>query len=329
VAQAFALPALFVTLLRGALGGAPYDLSAGDRAIWAPAKVRVGDQDPDEKDIWSKIDRRIQGFASRGKKATLGLLQELISDSISFGAPAFNRGDVEECSRFYIKTAESILAAFKMEKSATKGAGQALADLQAAVARSAQFPRVERKAWALRFAFDKILLAWQIAASHAKGLVIIGNQNFSAGNYPEAADSFRESLLILEDLVGQDLDQIEIATRASGLMLGHALLSDAKYEESARALEAGVKYIPDWPRQSFDFRKLFRADQYEECLKSLQGAAGKDGAKADVHFLLGYVFHFTGKKEDAKVLFEKALRLNPAHVGAQQFLGGSPKAKEY
>ena len=70
----------------------------------------------------------------------------------------------------------------------------------------------------------------------------------------------------------------------------------------------------------------------------LEEKAKKDDKDASMQFLLGYEYHFTGKKNAAREQFEKTLKLEPDHAPAKLFLkqldtpkadGDSKKSKSF
>lgn len=265
------------------------------------------------------VDRRIQAYTGQGRRATLGLLKEIVGDAVGFGAPAYNRGEIDASARFYQKTAEDLTAAFSDAK-ATPGAARELAALRTALARCAKVASPDRRAWLVRFAFDRITLDWGLAAFRVKGLTDLGNQNFGAERYTEAADAYGESVEVLEDISGDDANGLDAVLRTAGVMHAHALMADHDYGGAAHALIAGLAYMPELPHRPFDLTKIFRKVKLDALVAELEAAAAKPGAKADEVFLLGYMYLCTGKTEPARAQFKKALTLEPAHAGAQRFL---------
>jgi tetratricopeptide (TPR) repeat protein len=153
-----------------------------------------------------------------------------------------------------------------------------------------------------------------------KGLTELGNQNFGAERYTEAADAYGESVDLLEDISGEDANGLDVVLRTAGVMHAHALLADRDYAGAANALTTGLAYMPELPHRPFDLKKVFRPQKLDLVVADLEAAAAKPGASADVVFLLGYVYHCIGKAEQARAQFKKAAGIDPAHKGAQRFL---------
>lgn len=64
-----------------------------------------------------------------------------------------------------------------------------------------------------------------------------------------------------------------------------------------------------------------KARNWKSAIQSLQKAAAVDGANADVQNLLGYSYRHTGQFKEAFAHYKEALRLNPRHRGAHEYIG--------
>jgi tetratricopeptide (TPR) repeat protein len=276
---------------------------------------------PDRAVVRKQIDDLIQSFQHQKKKATLGLVQESIALSIAYGAPAWNQGDHGACYQFYADTADSLAAAFPGNDVATSAAATALADLKSARDRTRGVADIDQNAWAMRYAFDKTDLAWEAQVQTATGLIQLGSDYFEKSMFAESQDAFESATGKLAELDGQPIDQIPVAARCGPLSLANALFAQKKYKDAAEAVEAGLKYVPQWPAANVDLRGLHHSpDEYEAIMDDLQAKAKADPADANLQFLLGYEFYFTGKKASAKDQFEKTLKLDPDRSGAKLFL---------
>ncbi len=274
---------------------------------------------PDEGATRKHIDALI---SSAGKNPiTLGLVQQTIDLSISFGAPSFNAGDRAGCARFYMKTAESLAAAFPADHPATESARHALNDLKAAFDRAKRAADDEGRAWAMRFAFDKTQLATLMQATRTDGLIDLGNEYLKRGQSDEAVDAYQTAVASLHELDGEPVAIIPISCRYAPLGAGNALFVQKKYKEASDSILAGLAYIPQWPAVKQDLRSLYRdpAD-YESVMEDLQAQSRQSPDDAALHFLLGYQYHFTGKKSAAKEQFQRVLELDSKHAGAKIFL---------
>jgi tetratricopeptide (TPR) repeat protein len=116
-----------------------FGLTVGLVVLAVAAGARGQEEPPDEAVVRGQIDKIVQRFQGQKKKVTLGAVQAAIELSISFGAPAWNAGDHAACADFYVKTAETLCAAFPDQATATPAATRAVADLKAALARAKTF----------------------------------------------------------------------------------------------------------------------------------------------------------------------------------------------
>jgi tetratricopeptide (TPR) repeat protein len=287
-------------------------------------------QDPaqEPKEVRDRIDRRIERFKKTGRRLGPGLLRECVTETLAFGVPAYNSGDHEACAQFYIKTAESLVGAFPKGSGATPLGARGLADLKAALDRSAKAKGPEGQAWAMRFAFDQIMIAWEGAAAQLRALMGLASQNFGGSRYAEAAEAFGEAGDLLEDVMGEEFTQADLGLRGASLMKAHACLAQGLWKEAVKAIAAGMAYVPDFPKGQFDLRAIFRADRYEEILGRLKTALEASPEDAELSFLLGYVEFHSGRKDAARGHFEKALKIAPQHAGAKAYLAECPASKK-
>jgi len=78
------------------------------------------------------------------------------------------------------------------------------------------------------------------------------------------------------------------------------------------------------PSVSQDFKagqKAVKARDYESALVHLSKALEKDPNSADTHNLLGYSYRKLGNTDKAFEHYLMALRINPKHRGANEYLG--------
>lgn len=89
----------------------------------------------------------LEGSAPAGLEATT----ETIAEAIRLGAPAYNSGDIATCFQIYAETAKRLIAT----RDDCAGVQTAL---RAGLARAATLPDLDHQAWAMRDAFDGLLL---------------------------------------------------------------------------------------------------------------------------------------------------------------------------
>lgn len=68
-------------------------------------------------------------------------------------------------------------------------------------------------------------------------------------------------------------------------------------------------------------RKAIEAKNWNAAIKSLTSAAQRDGQNADIQNLLGYAYRNAGQLEPAFKHYQRALQLNPRHLGAHEYIG--------
>jgi tetratricopeptide (TPR) repeat protein len=276
---------------------------------------------PDAGAVRRQIDTGIKSFQRQKKKATLGMIQQSIALSISYGAPAYNAGDHGACYHFYADTADALVTAFADENSATHAGWKALNDLRIARDRTKQSKDADRNAWTMRYAFDKTQLAVELEIGSATGLMRLGAQNFQQSHFNEAQDAYESSERSLHELEGQPLELIPIGVRFAPLALANSLFAQKQYKSAADAVVDGLRALPEWPGITLDLRSLHHDPaEYESLIEDLQAKIKATPADPALPFLLGYEYFFTGKKSAARGQFDQTLKLDPKHAGANLFL---------
>jgi Flp pilus assembly protein TadD len=89
-------------------------------------------------------------------------------------------------------------------------------------------------------------------------------------------------------------------------------------------------------RELNDARKAIRARDWNGALAALAAAEKKEPDNADVHNLKGYSLRNSGKVDEGIKAYEVALKLDPKHKGAHEYIGQAwllkkqpEKAKEH
>ncbi len=307
-------------------------------AVFVPACAALADDDgsavPDEQAVRQQIDALLKEFHDAKKRATPGMIQQAVALSISFGAPSWNQGDHAGCSRFYKKTAESLITLFADKSAATPAARGALDDLQFALDRARAYGDDDRAAWSMRYAFDKNQIMCEMAAQKTQSMIALGEQYLKRSQLQESEDALRSAVASLTDLDGEPPETIPVTARYAPLALANALFAEEQFDDAAAAILKGLAYIPEWPAVTIDLRQANGTPaEYQTYLTALENKARADPKDASVQFLLGYQYWFTGRRADALDCFHQTLKLDPGHVGAQIFLNpdagkaGPPKPK--
>jgi Flp pilus assembly protein TadD len=68
-------------------------------------------------------------------------------------------------------------------------------------------------------------------------------------------------------------------------------------------------------------KAAIKEKNWKSAIQSLHKAAAVDTANADVQNLLGYSYRHTGQFKEAFAHYRQALRLNPRHRGAHEYIG--------
>lgn len=136
-----------------------------------------------------------------------------------------------------------------------------------------------------------------------------GARHFKAGRYAEAADAFRQAMLL------------EPENAVPKFALAHALFALGDYGNAAFLIRRGMKILPDWPREGSSLHELYgKPGDLKEHVLALRVYLDLHPDDLDARFLLGYVAFFTGDLDGAEAAFSAVLAANPASVEAQAFL---------
>jgi Flp pilus assembly protein TadD len=68
-------------------------------------------------------------------------------------------------------------------------------------------------------------------------------------------------------------------------------------------------------------RKAVEARDWNSAIKSLTSAAQHDSRNPDIQNLLGYAYRNSGQLEPAMKHYQRALQLDPRHLGAHEYIG--------
>lgn len=92
------------------------------------------------------------------------------------------------------------------------------------------------------------------------------------------------------------------------------------------AFEPGIAMAVDDPTPpvSSDHeagKKAIAAKDWNGAIQALTAAERRDTRNADIHNLLGYAYRQSGKLDFAFKHYDRALQLNPRHLGAHEYIG--------
>lgn len=102
---------------------------------------------------------------------------------------------------------------------------------------------------------------------------------------------------------------------------------------------AGTSETPTAPAAVNDLeegRNAVKAQQWRVAINHLEKALAKDRDNADIHNWLGYSYRNSGDMAKGMASYSTALKLNPNHRGAHEYIGiayllqkNKPKAEEH
>jgi tetratricopeptide (TPR) repeat protein len=137
-----------------------------------------------------------------------------------------------------------------------------------------------------------------------------GKQAFEAQEYGRAERYFRQAI------------NKESAPPLAHFLLAQAQLTLDKYQEAADAIQAGLRMQADWPKSKFRPEALYgshRAD-FEEQLEHLKKLLDRKPSDAVLLNLYAYQLWFSGRTEDAKLLFRRAVEISSDKTWVDLFL---------
>jgi Flp pilus assembly protein TadD len=112
--------------------------------------------------------------------------------------------------------------------------------------------------------------------------------------------------------------------RGAGLVLALALtatLAAPTLPAQAADLPASQPSVPDVQAELAAARREIAQENWAGAIRELERANAKDRRQAEVHSLLGYALRKSGQLDRAFAAYQTALKLDPRHVGAHEYLG--------
>jgi hypothetical protein len=138
----------------------------------------------------------------------------------------------------------------------------------------------------------------------------IGRNAFAEGEYGRSAYRFRKASDLTPDQASPHF------------LLAQASFALGKYRDAVGAIHAGMALDPTWPATGDRFAALYGANNNDFALHLDQFAAARAAHPDDsvLLFLQGVVMWFDGRREDARLLFEKAAPRVPDRRDIDRFL---------
>jgi tetratricopeptide (TPR) repeat protein len=250
----------------------------------------------------------------KAKKATLGTVREAAAAAIDFGAKAWNAGDQQACADFYVETGEAVVKAV---------GGGPVGEIQKALKRAGESTDVARRAWAMRYGFDRVTLAWELKATELRATAKMAADCMARGQLDEAVDAATAATAALAEIEPQDPRVLDVNLRVAPLLLAHALFAQGRFAEAGKALRSAATRLPEGTKFTFVRRDMTPDKEgYDARLDELETQAAKQGADADLLFLLGYELHFSDRRDEAKEWFRKAVKRAPERAAGRWMIKG-------
>ena len=140
-----------------------------------------------------------------------------------------------------------------------------------------------------------------------------GTQFFFAGNYNEALSAFR--------LAGAS-DHGDAGAR---LLTAHACFALGRYDDAVRYLRRAFELQPKIAFLNYDLRHEYGvAGDFQQHLERLEAEAQANPKAVAPWVLLGYVYRYTGAREDAAITLANAEKLDPADPLVARLLDRNP-----
>ena len=119
---------------------------------------------------------------------------------------------------------------------------------------------------------------------------------------------------------------------AASLLVGLALYATPVLADPTDEEPESARIDPDYATG----KKAIEAKDWTTAIRTLSSAALRDTRNADMQNYLGFAYRNAGQMTQAFEHYERALKLNPRHRGAHEYLGEAyllvdnlPKAEEH
>jgi Tetratricopeptide repeat len=148
-------------------------------------------------------------------------------------------------------------------------------------------------------------------------LIALGRQAFALHEYGKASQRFRQAT------------RVEPRLSEAHFLLAQSLLALGKYSDAVDAILAGILLRPDWPSSGFRPLELYAGNvaDYPDHLRQLEMVVRDNGKDPVLLFLYAYQLWFDGRREEARLLFQRALQAGfDAPEVIQRFLRALPAA---
>jgi hypothetical protein len=147
-------------------------------------------------------------------------------------------------------------------------------------------------------------------------LIELGLQAFAGQEYGKASQRFKQAAKVAPNVA------------RAYFLLSQAYFALGKYPEAVEAIHAGMALKPDWPTERFQPLELYGPNlaDYPEHLARLEETVGRNPNDPDLLFLYAHQLWFDGRRDEARLLFQRALPGAADPNVIQRFLRALPGA---
>jgi tetratricopeptide (TPR) repeat protein len=141
-----------------------------------------------------------------------------------------------------------------------------------------------------------------------------GKEAFKAQQYGRAERNFRRAAEGFPE------------DRQAHFLLAQAQFALGKYAEAVAAIYAGMRLQPNWPSARYRPRDFYgtHSDDFSDQLKRLAETVAKNPDDPFLAFLYAYQLWFDNRKDEARLLFERAKTLTSDPSFSERFLQANP-----
>ncbi|HLJ92239.1 MAG TPA: tetratricopeptide repeat protein [Gemmataceae bacterium] len=146
------------------------------------------------------------------------------------------------------------------------------------------------------------------------GQIESGKDAFKAQQYSRAERRFHQAVEIFPE------------HPQAHFLLAQAQFALGKYAEAVAAIYAGMRLQPTWPNAAFRPRDLYggRANEFTDQMSRLASVRAKHPDDPFLAFLYAYQLWFDDRKDEARLLFQRAKTLTSDPRFIERFLQANP-----
>lgn len=146
------------------------------------------------------------------------------------------------------------------------------------------------------------------------GQIESGKEAFKAQQYSRAERRFQQAAEIFPEHL------------QAHFLLAQAQFALGKYAEAVAAIYAGMRIQPTWPNTAFRPRDLYggRANEFTDQMSRLANALANHPDDPFLAFLYAYQLWFDDRKDEARLLFQRAKTLTSDPRFIERFLQANP-----